>query len=310
MVPHQSGLVATAQARSEVSNWLVLGARGQLGTCLQEALTERGIGFRALGSVECDVTDFPAVAAAVSQHEPTVVVNCSAWTAVDAAEDNEDAALKVNCDGAANVAKAARGAGAILVHISTDYVFPGTHADPYAEDSATGPLSVYGKSKLCGEQRVMSTYPENSYVIRTAWLYSRHGANFARTMLRRALAGSEVRVVDDQFGQPTLADDLANHIIDLVEACAPPGVYHGTNSGSCTWFDFALLLYELAGADTSLVSPVVSAEYPTKAVRPRNSVLGHERTLAAGVAEMRRWDTAVAASIGGIVQALSQENQA
>lgn len=310
MVPLQPGLVAATQARSEVSSWLVLGGRGQLGTCMQEALTERNLTFVALGSDECDVTDPDAVLGTVSRYEPTIIVNCSAWTAVDAAEDNESAAFGVNCDGAANVARAARKAGATLVHISTDYVFPGTDDAPYAEDSATGPVSVYGRSKLCGEHKVAEIYPENSYVVRTAWLYSRHGGNFAKTMLRRALAGVQVRVVNDQLGQPTLADDLARHIISLVDARVPAGTYHGTNSGSCTWFSFARLLYELAGVDTSLVLPVASTEYPTRAVRPRNSVLSHGRTVEADVAEMRRWDIAVAASIDGIIGALSQESQA
>lgn len=274
---------------------------------MQEALVERGISYVALGSGECDITEPESVLKALNAHRPDVVVNCAAWTGVDAAEDNKEAAFAVNCGGAGNVARACGETGATLVHVSTDYVFAGTGSGPYAEDAATAPVSVYGKSKLCGEEAVRAAHGSRSYVIRTAWLYSRHGGNFAKTMLRRALAGAAVRVVEDQFGQPTLAEDLARHIIDIVASSTPFGVYHGTNSGSASWYDFATALYEFAGADTSLVSPVASTEYPTKAVRPSNSVLGHDRTVTAGMSEMRPWRDAAEASAKGIIYVLSQE---
>lgn len=292
-----------------MSDWLILGAHGQLGTCLQEALTERGIDFVALGSDRCDVSDRSAVDTVVRAHAPRVTVNCAAWTAVDAAEDHEADAFRVNCEAVGNIARACREHGSVLVHVSTDYVFPGTDAGPHAENAPTAPVSVYGRSKLCGEQRALDEHPDGTYIVRTAWLYSRHGGNFAKTMLRRALAGAAVRVVNDQHGQPTLADDLARHIIDLVSSPAPFGTYHGTNSGACTWFDFASLLYGRAGVDTSLVSPVSSSEFPTRAVRPRNSVLGHARTTGAGIREMRPWEDAVAASIDGIIEVLGREDR-
>lgn len=290
-----------------MSTWLVLGARGQLGTCMQEALTEWNLQFVALGSDECDVTNSDAVSAVMEIHRPDVVVNCSAWTAVDAAEDNEVAAFAINCDGPRNVAAACRTNGSTLVHVSTDYVFPGDGSGEYTEDSPTGPVSVYGKSKLCGEREAIAGHPDGTYIIRTAWLYSRHGGNFVKTMLRRALSGAAVRVVDDQLGQPTLADDLARHIVDLVTSGAPVGVYHGTNSGQATWCDLAREIFDLAGAGTGLVSPVDTSEYPTRAVRPANSVLGHARTLNAGVTEMRQWDVALRASIPGIIETVKSE---
>ena len=275
---------------------------------MQETLAEQGIAFVALRSSDCDITDISAVEYSLRQYEPHIAVNCAAWTAVDAAEDNEEAAFLVNCTGPANVAGACRAAGTRLVHISTDYVFPGDQPGPYGESSPTGPVSVYGRSKLCGEREVQSIMGDDAYIVRTAWLYSRHGANFAKTMLRRARTGSAVRVVNDQMGQPTLADDLAQHLVDLVSFGAPAGIYHGTNSGACTWYDFARQLYALAGADTELVTPVPSSEYPTRAIRPSNSVLGHERTVAARLPEMRPWEEAATHSVPSIVEALSQED--
>ena len=274
---------------------------------MQEALTERNLPFVALGSDECDVTNSDAVSAVMEIHRPDVVVNCSAWTAVDAAEDNEATAFAINCDGPRNVAVACRTSGSTFVHVSTDYVFPGDGSGEYAEDSPTGPVSVYGKSKLCGEREAIAGHPDGTYIVRTAWLYSRHGGNFVKTMLRRALSGAAVRVVDDQLGQPTLANDLARHIIDLVTSGAPVGVFHGTNSGRTTWCGLAREIFDLAGAGTGLVSPVGTSEYPTRAVRPANSVLGHARTLDAGVAEMRQWDIALRASISGIIETVKSE---
>lgn len=274
---------------------------------MQEVLADRGLSFVALGSEECDVTSAAEVSAVIAHLRPDVVVNCSAWTAVDAAEDNEAAVFAINCDGPRNIASACSAIGSTLVHISTDYVFPGTGSSAYAEDSPTAPVSVYGRSKLCGEQGAIARHPDGTYIVRTAWLYSRHGANFVKTMLRRALAGVAVRVVDDQVGQPTLADDLARHIIELVTSEAPAGVYHGTNSGQGTWFDLAKEIFVLSGADSELVSPVSTSEYPTRAERPANSVLGHARTLNAGLAEMRKWEDALRESIGGIIAAVRSE---
>ena len=290
-----------------MTGWLVLGGNGQLGRSLQDVLNQRGIEHVALGSSNCDVTDPASVAAALVYSRPEVVVNCAAWTAVDAAEAHEAKAQLVNAKGAGNVARACRENSARLVHVSTDYVFPGNQPAPYGENDATGPVSAYGRTKLQGEQTVSNEHRDGSYIVRTAWLYGPHGGNFAKTMLRRALAGTAVRVVDDQHGQPTLSTDLAWHIIDLVTIGAPAGTYHGTNSGATTWFQFARLIYELAGADTSLVSPVPSSEYPTPATRPSNSVLGHARTISAGVPEMRSWDDALRASISNIMKSVQSE---
>jgi len=288
--------------------WLVLGAGGQLGRCLGEALVEAGIPFTLAGRNECDITDARSVADVLSRTRPEVVVNCAAWTAVDAAEDNEADATLANRDGARNVAEACKDHGALLVHVSTDYVFAGTDTGAYDEDSPTFPASAYGRTKLLGEHAVLESHPGGTFVVRTAWLYSRFAGNFVKTMLRRALADAPVRVVDDQRGQPTHAGDLARHIIDLVQSDAPRGVYHGTNSGDGTWCDRAREIYDLTHKPISLVSPVGTDEYPTKATRPKNSVLGHRRTVTAGVIEMRNWKSALAESIGGIIAEVEKEN--
>ena len=287
--------------------WLVLGAGGQLGRCLEEALVEAGIPFTLAGRNECDITDARIVSDVLSRTRPDVVVNCAAWTAVDAAEDNEADATLANRDGARNVAEACKDHGALLVHVSTDYVFAGTDTGAYDEDSPTFPASAYGRTKLLGEHAVLENYPGGTYVVRTAWLYSRFGGNFVKTMLRRALTDAPVRVVDDQRGQPTHAGDLARHIIDLVQSGAPRGVYHGTSTGETTWYGFARLIYALAGVETDLVTPVLSSEFPTPATRPANSVLGHGRTVAAGVDEMRPWDTALQTVIADIIEAVKSE---
>jgi dTDP-4-dehydrorhamnose reductase len=286
--------------------WLVLGGDGQLGQSLQVALTSHNVPFTALGRRDVDITKMNDVSTAVKDLSPSVIVNAAAWTAVDAAEDDEDGAYNVNCLGAGGVAAVAAGNGARFVHISTDYVFSGNSKTPFREDDIPSPVSAYGRTKAAGEHAVQLAHPEGSLIVRTAWLYSRFGSNFARTMAKKASANEPVRVVNDQVGQPTLSIDLATHIVDLVEKKVPAGVYHGTNSGSCTWFDFAVQIYRLLGADTSLVTPVSSGEYPTRAVRPTYSVLDHGNTVRAHLAPMRPWLEALVDEMPHIVDELNE----
>lgn len=286
--------------------WLVLGADGQLGRSLQVVLASAGIAYTALNRTAVDITKMAQVSSVVKDLRPSVIVNAAAWTAVDAAEDNEDAAYVVNCLGAGGVASVAAGNGARLVYISTDYVFSGNSNTPYREDDTPAPVSAYGRTKLAGEHAVQLAHAEGSLIIRTAWLYSRFGSNFARTMAKKALANEPVRVVNDQVGQPTLAPDLATHIVDLINKDAPAGVYHGTNSGSCTWFDFAVQIYRLIGADTSLVTPVTSSEYVTRAIRPAYSVLDHGNTVRSNLAPMRPWLEALENEMPHIVAQLNE----
>ena len=299
-------MVEATQAQVGLNMWLVLGADGQLGRSLQVVLASSGIACTALNRTAVDITKMSQVAAVVRDLRPSVVVNSAAWTAVDAAEDNEDGAYVVNCLGPGGVAAVAAGNGARFVHISTDYVFSGNSTTPFREDDKPAPVSAYGRTKAAGEHAVELAHPTGSLIVRTAWLYSRFGSNFARTMARKALANEPVRVVNDQVGQPTLSLDLAAHIVDLVEKDAPAGVYHGTNSGSCTWFDFAFQIYRLLGADTSLVTPVTSSEYPTRAVRPAYSVLDHGNTVRAHLAPMRPWLEALEVEMPHIVAELNE----
>ena len=287
--------------------WLILGANGQLGKSLQAVLTANGISFTAVDRQTLDITNQDSCLKLFNSVSPEVVVNCAAWTAVDLAEDHEAEAFRINCDATRNIAVACREIKAINVHVSTDYVFSGVADTPYDVDSPTAPVSVYGRSKLCGEVAIAEEYPERSYIVRTAWLYSPHGENFVKTMIRKARSSSAVRVVSDQLGQPTLAADLAEHIVDLVTTHAPFGIFHGTNSGVASWFDLTVEIYTQLGVDTSLVSPVPTSEYPTKAVRPQYSVLGHAHTIDSGVTEMQNWKTALNKSLPNIVKTISEE---
>ena len=286
-------------------SWLITGSSGQLGTALTQELSSRGLPFMATVSRDLDITQNPLVQEFVGQLAPNVIINCAAWTDVDGVESNEELAARVNSDGAENLAIAAKNCGAKLIHVSTDYVFSGNTHEPWLEDSLKNPESSYGRTKADGEDRVLRAYPENSMIIRTAWLYSPWGKNFAKTMTRLALDGkSEVRVVNDQNGQPTSATDLANQIVSLALSQTTSGIFHGTNSGEATWFDFAQEVFKLVDKDLNRVLPVSSEEYPQKANRPSFSVLSHDAWKKTTVEPMRDWRHALADAMPEIVSAL------
>jgi dTDP-4-dehydrorhamnose reductase len=269
--------------------YLITGASGMLGRDLQSVLDDRDV--TALGRTDLDVTDAAAVAAAVRGHD--VVVNCAAYTKVDDAETHEDAAYAVNATGAGNLAAAAASVGARIVQVSTDYVFAGRATTPYAEHTPRDPISAYGRTKAAGEDLVLERNPGGAYVVRTAWLYGAHGPNFAKTMMGLAASRDTWTVVDDQLGQPTWTADLASQIIALLDADAPAGVYHGTNSGSATWFEFARAVLEESGLDPERITPTDSSAFVRPAPRPAFSVLGHDAWAAVGLAEMRPWRDAL-----------------
>jgi len=237
------------------------------------------------------VTDVDAVSAAVRGHD--VVINCAAYTKVDDAESHEDEAYEINATGPANLARAASESGARLVQLSTDYVFDGSATTPYAEDTPYGPISAYGRTKAAGERFALELNPGASYVVRTAWLYGAHGPNFAKTMLKLAETKDTWSVVDDQVGQPTWTADLAAQIVAMLDADAPAGVYHGTNSGQASWFDFARAVLEEAGLDPNRITPTDSSSFVRPAPRPSFSVLGHAAWASAGLAPMRDWREAL-----------------
>lgn len=264
-----------------------------LGRDVVGVLRSRAQDVTGLGRGELDVTDAAAVHAALRHCQPDVVVNCAAWTAVDAAEKAQGQALAVNGQGAENVAIACAAIGSRLVQVSTDYVFGGDGERPYAEDDQPAPRTAYGRTKLAGEQAVLRLLPDTGMVVRTAWLYGGAGPSFVHTMIRLAGTRPTVDVVADQCGQPTWTVDVAGQIVALASAAAQAGVYHATSADSATWFDLAREVFVLLGADPDRVRPTTSSAYPRPAPRPANSVLSHERHALAGIDPIGDWRSAL-----------------
>ena len=288
--------------------WLITGGHGQLGLALQAELTNQGIGYVATTSSQLDITQPLQVNQLVESLKSEVIINAAAWTDVDGAESNKDSTYQVNAVGSQNLAIAAKKVGACLVQVSTDYVFSGENNVPWDEFDDHNPTSIYGSSKSEGEKLVLKELPNATYIVRTAWLYSADKKNFAKTITRLALnSNDEVRVVSDQVGQPTLAADLAKQIVKLVQSAAPVGIYHGTNSGQATWFEFAQEIFRLTGIDVSRVVPVSTSEFPRPAKRPSYSVLSHDRWRETDVAEMRDWKAALAEAMPTIISAVKTE---
>ncbi|MFF7524795.1 dTDP-4-dehydrorhamnose reductase [Streptomyces pseudovenezuelae] len=292
--------------------WLVTGAGGMLGQDVLARLSQAGERYVALDRKALDLTDAEAVSAALEEHRPAVVVNCAAWTAVDDAETREDEALAINGDGPRNLAAACARTGAVLLHVSTDYVFAGDATTPYAEDAPTAPRSAYGRTKLAGEKAVLAT--ERGYVVRTAWLYGAGGPNFVRTMIKLEGVKDTLDVVDDQRGQPTWSADLAGLLVELgrgaLAGTAPAGVYHGTSSGETTWHGFTQEIFRLLGADPDRVRPTTSDAFVRPAPRPAYSVLGHGRFAEAGIEPLRDWRTALTEAFPEIHRVHLKENTA
>ncbi|QIZ34572.1 dTDP-4-dehydrorhamnose reductase [Saccharopolyspora sp. ASAGF58] len=288
---------------------LVPGGRGQLGSELARILAARpGTLVHRPGSRELDVTDAEEVADAVGSFAETakdaelrpVVINAAAYTAVDAAESDPDRAARINAEGAASLAKACRSSGLPLVHVSTDYVFPGDGARPYEPTDPTGPRSVYGRTKLEGERAVLES-GARAWVVRTAWVYGASGKNFLKTMIRLSGERDTLSVVDDQIGSPTWAADLASGLLELAERVAErrgpeQKVLHCTNSGQVTWCEFARAIFAELGLDENRVHPCTTADFPLPAHRPAYSVLSDAAWREAGLTPMRTWREALAAA--------------
>ena len=289
-------------------SWLITGGKGQLGIAVSQELVERGILFYAWSSGDLNITQGPIVRDVIAKLSPKVIINCAAWTDVDGAESHEIEASRVNSDGAENLAVAANLCHSKLIHVSTDYVFSGENQKPWRVEDGINPQSAYGRTKAAGESRVLATYPENSFIVRTAWLYSPWGKNFARTITKQAIKGqSEVRVVSDQVGQPTAAIDLAKQLVELGLSTSPVGVYHGTNSGQATWFEFAQEIFKLAGADVGRVTPVSSSDFSRPAKRPTYSVLNHDEWAKSSIKPLRDWRIALAEAMPAIISAVKTE---
>ncbi|MEU0383393.1 dTDP-4-dehydrorhamnose reductase [Streptomyces chartreusis] len=276
--------------------WLITGAGGMLGRDVVEELTRRGEEVVGLDRAALDITRPGPVGTAVVDHRPDLVVNCAAYTAVDDAESDEARALEINGDGPRLLARACAAHGARMIHVSTDYVFSGeARTTPYPEDHPTGPRTAYGRTKLAGERAVLEELPGASAVVRTAWLYGVHGANFVRTMIGLEARLDTVDVVDDQRGQPTWSADVAERIADLGVRLGPDahGVFHATNSGEATWYELAREVFGLVGADPDRVRPTTSAAFPRPAPRPAYSALAHRRWQEIGLPLPRDWRSAL-----------------
>ena len=269
----------------------IIGADGMLGSEFVELCLAKGIEHRPFLFPDIDITDINSLVV-IKEYAPDVIINCSAYTAVDKAEDDVDAAYAANGAGVRNLAEIAKVIGCKLVHFSTDYVFSGISCEPYLEQEVTAPVSVYGKSKLKGELAIKEVLAEKDYLLlRTAWLYGKGGPNFVKTMIKLAEDRDELSVVDDQVGSPTLASDLAKWTISLLER-KEAGTFHAVNSGSCTWFSFAKKIFELKEIDI-IVNPVSSNEFKTRAVRPAYSVMNNLKLKKSLNYPIREWSEAL-----------------
>ena len=269
---------------------LILGARGMLGSALLRLASQRTETVGA-GRAEADITRPHELRELFMRVRPSVVFNCAAYTQVDRAEDEPEEALLVNAEGAGRVAEECRRAGALLVHISTDYVFDGNKRAPYTEEDPPSPVNQYGKSKLEGERRVQDSGAEH-LIVRTSWLFGPGGKNFPDTILRLAQKEQELRVVDDQWGSPTYTVHLAEALLRLVEIGAR-GLFHVTGRGAATWFRLAQETLRAAGLDPRVVKPVATEKFPRPAVRPKWSVLDTSKFEALTGGKMPRWEKGV-----------------
>jgi dTDP-4-dehydrorhamnose reductase len=284
-------LVLSGQnARARVSDYpcramriLITGGGGMLGHDVAAAAQAAGHDPVSLARAELDITDFPAVYDAVADSRPEAIVNCAAWTDVDGAEADYEAALAVNGDGAGSVAAAAQAAGAWLIHVSTDYVFDGDKREPYLESDPVAPRSGYGRSKLAGEQAVADAAPDRHTIVRSSWLFGAGGRCFPQTILRLASERDRLTVVEDQVGCPTFTGHLGAALVGIAGRGreAPRGILHLAGGGECSWFEFAREIVAAGGVESCEVVPVSTQQFPRPAPRPAYSVLRSERGAAA-----------------------------
>lgn len=280
-----------------MKNILITGANGQLGNEMRLLAGENeGYNYFFTDVAELDICDERAVMDFVTCHQIDIIVNCAAYTAVDKAEDNQELCNRLNAVAPGFLAKAVAARNGYLVQVSTDYVFDGTAHIPYKEDQPTCPNSVYGMTKLAGEQEALK-YCSNTMVIRTAWLYSSFGNNFVKTMIRLGKEKESLGVIFDQIGTPTYARDLAAVIFTAINKGIVPGIYHFSNEGVCSWYDFTKAIHRLAGITACHVKPLHTEDYPTKAVRPHYSVLDKTKIKETYGVEVPYWMDSLAECI-------------
>jgi dTDP-4-dehydrorhamnose reductase len=277
---------------------LITGANGQLGNEIRTLTDDYSeFHFSFIDIEDLDLTDAGKVSGYIAENQFHYIINCAAYTAVDKAEEDEETACKINRDAVMYLAKAANKANAKIIHISTDYVFDGKADKPYRENQPVNPQSVYGKSKLEGEN-VLAMYCPESIIIRTAWLYSSFGNNFVKTMIRLGKEKDTLNVVSDQIGTPTYAKDLAKAVLDIIcwierKENLPVGIFHYSNEGEISWYNFAVKIYELAGIKNCKITPVPTTAYPTKAQRPMYSVLDKHKITQTFQLKIPDWKTSL-----------------
>lgn len=277
---------------------LVTGCNGQLGLSLRSQAGLHGnCRFLFTDIDTLDICDKDALLSFVKTNHVGYIINCAAYTTVERAEDEKEKCELINRFAVRNIAEAALAVGAKVFHVSTDYVFSGHSYIPYKEEDAVSPVSVYGKTKRQGEEELLRLCPQTSIIVRTAWLYSEYGNNFMKTMLRLGAERSRLSVVFDQIGTPTYAYDLASALLAILDQSIKglfvPGIFHYTNEGVCSWYDFASKIMKLAGLSAK-VFPIESAEYPTKAARPHYSVLNKKRIKSVYHLEIPHWEESLA----------------
>lgn len=274
-------------------NILITGANGQLGNEMRVLSADNSAHTYFFTDIEeLDICNEQAVNDFVVSNAIDLIVNCAAYTAVDAAEDNRELNDRLNHLAPGYLARAVQSRGGAIIQVSTDYVFDGTNHTPYTEEETTCPASAYGTAKLAGEQNVMESC-EQAVVIRTAWLYSTYGNNFVKTMIRLGSERDTLGVIFDQVGTPTYARDLARAIYAIINKGVVRGVYHFSNEGVCSWYDFTLAIHRLAGVDGCKVNPLHTVDYPTKAARPHYSVLDKTKIKQTFDIEIPHWETSL-----------------
>ena len=269
---------------------LVTGYNGQLGYDVVKELNSRSVECRGVDREDFDITDRDETVGYICDYAPDAVIHCAAYTAVDRAEDDEENCRKVNADGTENIAVACEKLRAKMLYVSTDYVYGGDGEAPFETDSPTNPKNVYGVTKLEGEKAVMK-YIDKFFIVRTSWVFGINGNNFVKTMLRLGDEKENLNVVCDQVGSPTYTPDLARLICDLI-VTEKYGIYHGTNENFCSWAEFAAEIMKL-GCKKTVINPVPSSEYPTKAERPHNSRLSKKCLDEAGIKRLPTWQDAL-----------------
>jgi len=288
--------------------WLITGAGGQLGQAFSNFLIKSPDSYKAFSRSQVDVLKTRNLIQLLSKEKPDIVLNCAAWTNVDLAEDNVLDVFEANVLGAYNLAVACLESGVKLIHLSTDYVFSGDQNSPIAEGSRKSPISIYGKSKSIAEDIILELLPETGFIVRTSWLYSRWGNNFAKSILyklRTQETGSLIHVVSDQIGQPTCATELSHQLHLLGHGNLPAGIYHATNNGAVSWHGFALKIQELSGIIDKNIVGIKSSEWPSKVKRPTFSVLSNSRLEQTGLYCMSNWQQALVNELPHLIQSVN-----